>query len=63
MDGTHGQHQGAPGVTKLSFINHTEMWPLAISCTTFLYLKVLKLLEGCRLQGERTLAVNGNISG
>ena len=42
MDGTHGQHQGALGVTKLSFINHTEMWPLAINCTILLYLKVLK---------------------
>ena len=37
MDGTHGQYQGAPGVTKLSLINHTEMWPRAISFSAFLY--------------------------
>ena len=39
MDGTHGQYQGAPGVTTLSLINHTEMWPRAISSSAFLHLK------------------------
>ena len=47
MDGTHGQYQGAPGVTKLSLVNHTEMWPRAISFSAFLYLKVLIQQEGC----------------